>query len=98
MAMDIKRDPAVLRKKKIRQAIFIGLGVVVLIGVTVAVSRLRPAAPSVPRSSVWLGTVKRGPMIRNIHGAGTLVPEEIRWIAATTVGRVEKIVLRPGAP
>jgi len=97
MAMDIKRDPKILKKKKIRQAIFAAFGVVVLIGVTVAVSKLKPAAPSVPRSSVWVGTVKRGPMVRNIHGAGTLVPEVIRWIPATTAGRVEKIVLRPGA-
>lgn len=95
--MDIKRDPAILRKKKIRQGILIGLGVIGVIAISVAVSRLKPAAPSVPESTVWTGIVKRSGMIRNIHGAGTLVPEEIRWIPATTSGRVEKIVLRPGA-
>jgi HlyD family secretion protein len=97
MAMDVKRDPAVLRKKKIRQAIFAGLGIVVIIGISVAVSRLKPAAPSVPANTLWFGVVKRGSMTREVRGAGTLTPLEIRWIPATTAGRVEKIVLRPGA-
>jgi HlyD family secretion protein len=61
------------------------------------VSRLKPAAPGVDRATVWIDTVKRGPMIRQVRGSGTLVPEDIRWIPATTQGRVEKIVLRPGA-
>ena len=71
------------------------LAVIVLI--TVGVSRLKPAAPSVDRATVWIDTVKRGPMLRQVRGSGTLVPEEIRWIPATTQGRVEKILLRPGA-
>ena len=60
-------------------------------------SRLKPAAPSVDRAAVWIDTVKRGPMLRLVRGSGTLVPEEIRWINTTTSGRVERIVLQPGA-
>jgi HlyD family secretion protein len=63
----------------------------------VFVSRLKPAAPSIERSTIWPDTVKRGPMIRQVRGTGTLVPEDIRWIPATTAGRVERIVLRSGA-
>ncbi|GHG78536.1 HlyD family efflux transporter periplasmic adaptor subunit [Comamonas sp. JC664] len=72
-------------------------GVCALLAVTVGLSRLRPAAPSVERASVWLDTVKRGPMVRQVKGAGTLVPEYIRWLTADTAGRVERIHVRPGA-
>ncbi len=96
MAMDVKRDPAILRRKKMRQLALGGIGVVVLIGVTVFVMRLRPAAPLVD-SEPWQDVVKRGDFVREVRGAGTLVPEDIRWIPARTSGRVEKIVLRPGA-
>src|SRR5947207_12153270 len=72
-------------------------GVLGLIVVTFLLSRLKPAVPSIDRSTVWIDTVKRGPMVREVRGLGTLVPEEIRWIAANTEGRVEKIVIRPGA-
>ena len=65
--------------------------------ITLGVSRLKPAAPSVDRATVWIDTVKRGPMMRQVRGSGTLVPEDIRWIPATTQGRVERILLRPGA-
>jgi HlyD family secretion protein len=95
--MDVKRDPAILKKKKRRQAILIGLAAVAVVAISVAVSRLKPAAPTVPNGSIWWGTVKRGPMVREVRGAGTLVPEEIRWIPAMTAGRVERVVLRPGA-
>jgi len=61
------------------------------------VARLKPAAMSVDRASVWVDTVKRGPMLRQVRGLGTLLPEDIRWIAANKDGRVEKIVVRPGA-
>jgi HlyD family secretion protein len=98
MGMDVKRDPKILRRKKIRNTIIIGLLAVAAIAATVAVSRLKPAAPTVARSTVWTGVVKRGDFTREVRGAGTLVPEDIRWITATTTGRVEDIVLRPGAP
>ena len=69
----------------------------VIVVLPVAVSRLEPAAPRVDRDSVYLDTVQRGPMTRHVRGAGTLVPEQIRWIPATTDGTVERIVIRPGA-
>ena len=95
--VDIARSPAIAKKKKIRQAIMATAGLVVIILITVGVSQLKPAAPSVDRASVWVATVERGPMLRLVRGSGTLVPEEIRWINTTTQGRVERIILRPGA-
>lgn len=95
--VDIARSPDVIRKKKQRQALYGVAALVVLILITVGVSRLKPAAPGVDRATVWVDTVKRGQMLRQVRGSGTLVPEDIRWIPATTEGRVERILLRPGA-
>jgi len=95
--VDIARSPSVVRRKKIRRGIYSASALVGIILVTVGVSRLKPAAPGVDRGVVWVDTVKRGQMIRQVRGAGTLVPEDIRWIPATTQGRVERILLRPGA-
>jgi HlyD family secretion protein len=95
--VDIARSPDVIRKKKLRRAIYGGLALLAIVLITVGVSRLKPAAPTVERATVWVDTVKRGSMIRQVRGSGTLVPEDIRWIPATTQGRVERIVLRPGA-
>jgi HlyD family secretion protein len=95
--MDIAR-PSNLRKKRIRQAIYAAVGLLVVVLVSVGLSRLRPAAPTVERAVVWPDSVKRGPMVREVRGLGTLTPEDIRWIPATTQSRVEKIVLRPGTP
>ena len=95
--MDIAR-PSNLKKKRIRQAVYaLTAGALVLL-ITLGLSRLKPAAPGVDRASVWIDTVKRGPMVREVRGIGTLVPEDIRWLPATTQGRVERIVLRPGTP
>jgi HlyD family secretion protein len=93
--MDIAR-PSNLRKKRIRQAIYAVVGLLVVVLVSVGLSRLKPAAPTVERAVIWPDTVKRGPMVRQVRGLGTLTPEDIRWIPATTQGRVEKIILRPG--
>ncbi|MDD3180493.1 MAG: HlyD family efflux transporter periplasmic adaptor subunit [Opitutaceae bacterium] len=94
--MDIPRPDVAKQKRKKR--IISGLIVaVILVGITFAISRLKPAAPSIERNLVWIDTVKRGPMLRQVRGLGTLVPEEIRWIAARTQGRVDRIILRPGA-
>src|SRR5260370_19712585 len=93
--MDIAR-PSNARKKRIRQAIYAGVGLLAVVLVSVGLNRLKPAAPTVERAVVWPDTVKRGPMVRQVRGLGTLVPEDIRWIPATTQARVEKIVLRPG--
>jgi HlyD family secretion protein len=95
--VDIARSPAVAKKKKIRRAIIATAVLIGIGGVTYAVSQLKPAAPSVDRAAVWVDTVKRGEMMRLVRGSGTLVPEDIRWINTTTQGRVERILLRPGA-
>ncbi len=92
--MDIPR-PDVAKKKKIRRIIYTGTGLLAVLVITVALSRLEPAAPSVNRATVYLDTVKRGSMLRQVRGPGTLVPEEIRWISARTDGRIERRVL-PG--
>src|SRR5207248_3109860 len=76
--------------------IIIAASAIGLILATIAISRLKPAVPSVDRSTVWIDTVKRGPMVRQVRGLGTLVPEDIRWIPANTEGRVEKIIVWPG--
>jgi HlyD family secretion protein len=93
--MDKPREGVAARKRKRRILIICGSAVGVLLA-TFALSRLKPAAPSVDRSSVWIDTVKRGPMVRQVRGLGTLVPEEIRWLPANTEGRVEKILIWPG--
>ena len=93
--MDIAR-PSNAKKKRIRNAIYAGVGLLAVVLVSVGLSRLKPAAPTVERAVVWPDTVKRGPMVRSVRGLGTLTPEDIRWIPATTQGRVEKIILRPG--
>ena len=82
--VDIARPESVVRKKKLKRLAFGIVGLVVILSVTVFVSKLKPAAPTVERGTVWPDTVKRGPMVRQVRGTGTLVPEEIRWIPATT--------------
>src|SRR6185295_12052027 len=93
--MDIAR-PSNAKKKRIRQALYVGVGLIAVVLVSVGLSKLKPAAPTVERAVVWPDTVKRGPMVRQVRGLGILTPEDIRWIPATTQGRVEKIILRPG--
>ena len=93
--MDIQR-PSNAKAKKIKRALYVTVAVVVIAGVTLGLSRLKPAAPSVDRGTVWTDTVKRGPMLREVRGLGTLVPLDIHWIAALTTARVDKIVIRPG--
>ena len=91
--MDIARDPKPRTRKRIIQW---SLGAVALIGVTVALGNLEPAAPSVDVATVWMDTVQHGTMIRQVRGPGTLVPEQMRWITALTAGRVEQILVLPG--
>lgn len=95
-SMDIPR-PSQAKAKRRRRIIWGSLGAVALIAITWGLSVLKPAAPPVDRNSVVIDTVKRGPLVRQVHGVGTLVPEEIRWIPARTSGRIDRIVLRPGA-
>jgi HlyD family secretion protein len=90
--MDIKREPQKNRKKWILG----GVGVIGLVGITIALMSLKPAAPSVERSTIYPDTVRRGEMVLEVRGPGTLVPEDIRWITAVTAGRVDKKNLQPG--
>ena len=94
---DIARDPAILKRKRLRQAAVGAIVLVILVAVSVQLARMEPAAPSVERATVLEDTVKRGSIIRQVRGVGTLVPEDTRWLPATTEGRVERILLRPGA-
>lgn len=94
--VDIAR-PSQARKKKIRRILYISLAVIVVGGISLAVSKLKPAAPTVDRAVVWIEAVKRGDIPRQVRGSGTLVPEDTRWVNTQTSGRVERIVLRPGA-
>jgi HlyD family secretion protein len=94
---DIARDPAILKRKRLRQAGYAAVGVLIVIGVSIALARMEPAAPNVERATVLVDTVKRGSIIRQVRGLGTLVPEDTRWLPSRTDGRVERILLRPGA-
>src|SRR6202051_2089985 len=96
--MDISR-PDLKAKKRKRQIVTIAIGVVVLAALTFLVMRLKPAAPSVDRSTVWTDTVKRGPMVRQVRGLGTLVPREdaIRQIPVQTEATVVRILTLPGS-
>ena len=94
--MDIQR-PSNARAKKIRRIIYGTVTLLLVGGVTYGLSKLRPAAPSVDRATIWPDEVKRGPMLREVRGLGTLVPEDIRWVAAQTDAHVDKWVLRPPA-
>jgi HlyD family secretion protein len=94
--MDI-RKPDNSRAKKIKRGAYAAIAALSVAGTGIAVSRMRPAAPSVERATILTDEVKRGGMLRDVHGLGTLVPEDIRWIPAQTDSRVDRIVLKPGA-
>lgn len=94
--MDIPR-PELRTRRQRRLAIFSGVGALAVVATSLVLARLEPAAPSVPRASVWIDTVREGEMLRQVRGPGNLVPREIRWIPAQTSGRVERILVRPGA-
>jgi HlyD family secretion protein len=96
--MDIARPSAAGQRRR-RQIIYIAIGIVLLALVTMGLSRLKPAAPTVERSTVWVDTVKRGSVLRQVRGLGTLVPMEgsIQFLPAVTEGRVDKILELPGA-
>jgi HlyD family secretion protein len=94
--MDVARV-GVVEKKRRNRWIYAGAGAVAIIVVSVVIAGLEPAAPSVDRDTLWIGTVERGEMLRQVRGHGALVPEAIRWIPAPSTGRVEEIAVRPGA-
>jgi HlyD family secretion protein len=94
--VDIAR-PNQAKRKRVKRILWASVAVVAVAAISLGVSRLKPAAPSVDRAVVWIDSVKRGPMLRQVRGSGTLVPEDIRWITMQAQGRVERIILRPGA-
>jgi HlyD family secretion protein len=95
--MDIKRPAKSKLKKKIRTAIMIVVGLAAIGGITYGLTKLKPAAPEVDGSTVVMDTVKRGEMVRDVRGNGTLVPEVTRWVPAPAEGRVETIPVQAGA-
>ena len=94
--MDVPRGKEVARRKLIRRIIIIVVVLAAIPLITWGLSRLKPAAPSVDGATVWRDTVKRGPMVRDVRGLGTLVVEQYRWIPAAFDSRVEKINFLPG--
>src|SRR5215203_3561213 len=94
--MDIKRAPKSKIKKKIRNAVMIVIGIAAIGGITYGLTKLKPAAPTLDRSTAVIETVKRGEMVRDVRGNGTLVPELTRWVPAPADGRVERILLKAG--
>jgi HlyD family secretion protein len=94
--MDIKRPPKSKLKKKIRTAVMIVVGLAAIGGITYGLTKLKPAAPALDPSTAVIDTVKRGEMVRDVRGNGTLVPQVTRWVPAPTEGRVEKILLQAG--
>jgi HlyD family secretion protein len=98
--MDIVRDESVKRKKRRKQVMMSVIAVIAVLGITLGVSRLKPAAPSVEYGTIWPDTVKRGSMLRQVRGLGSLVPipEDVRLIPAETDVRVERILILPGTP
>ncbi len=94
--MDIKRAPKSKLKKKIRTVVLIVIGIAAVGGITYGLSKMKPAAPTLDRSTAIIGTVKRGEMVREVKGNGTLVPQVTRWIPAPADGRVEKILVQAG--
>ena len=94
--VDIARDPAILKRRRRRQFAYGAVTVLVMIGISIKLARMEPAPPSVERATLLIDTVKRGNLVRQVRGTGTLVPEDTRWIPATTDGRVERILIRAG--
>jgi HlyD family secretion protein len=94
--MDIKRSPKSKIKKRVRTGILAGVALLAVGAVTFGLSKLKPAAPTLERSTAVIGTVKRGQMLREVRGNGTLVPQLTRWVPAPTDGRVERILVQPG--
>jgi HlyD family secretion protein len=95
--VDIARPAIIAQQKRMRRTAYAGAALAAVVLISLGLSRLKPAAPSVDRGTVVIDTVKRGGMLRQVRGLGTLVPEDFRWIPAATDGRVERIVVLPGS-
>src|SRR3954469_22492750 len=94
--MDIKRPPKSKLKKNFRTVVFAIIVVAAIGGITYVLAKLKPAAPTIDRSTVVIETVKRGPFVRDVHGIGTLVPQATRFVPAPADGRVESIPVQAG--
>ncbi|MFN2531311.1 MAG: efflux RND transporter periplasmic adaptor subunit [Pyrinomonadaceae bacterium] len=94
--MDIKRPQKAKLKKRIRTVVVIVIGVIAIGGITYGLTKLKPAAPALDRATAVIDTVKRGEMVREVRGNGTLVPQLTRWVPAPADGRVEKILIQAG--
>ena len=96
MAMDVERTGFHERRRH-RRRVYVGLTLLGLVAITVWVSLLEPASPTVERNTIFVSEVRQGEMLRQVRGHGTLVPREMRWVPSRTRGRIEQILLRPGA-
>jgi HlyD family secretion protein len=98
--MDIVRDESVKKKKRQKQTLMIAIAVIAVVGATVGIGKLKPALQSVDAGTIWPDTVKRGSMLRQVRGLGSLVPipDDVRLIPAETDVRVERILVLPGTP
>jgi HlyD family secretion protein len=94
--MDIQRSSKSKLKKRIRTVFLILIGLAAIVGITYGLTKLKPAAPTLDRSTAVIEAVKRGQMLRQVRGNGTLVPQLTRWVPAPADGRVEKIMVQPG--
>jgi HlyD family secretion protein len=94
--MDVLRTPKSHYRRHLRLTIYVAAAVGLVLAITIALARLKPAAPAANRNAVWIDTVKRGPMLRQVRGSGSLIPESVRVIAASTEGRIERVLVQPG--
>ncbi|HYP54293.1 MAG TPA: biotin/lipoyl-binding protein, partial [Pyrinomonadaceae bacterium] len=94
--MDIPRTPKPSYRRHLRLTIYVASAVAVAMAITIALARLKPASPAANRNAVWIDTVKRGPMLRQVRGSGSLIPESVRVIAASSEGRIERVHVQPG--
>ena len=94
--MDLPLSPSLKRRRLRRRWLLAGGLIVLVTSIALGVARLAPALPGVDRASVHVGTVERGPMVRDVRGSGSLVPEQIRVVQAESEGRVERLLVSPG--
>ena len=90
--LDIKREPP----KKTKQYVLWSVGLLGIVAVSVGISRLKPAAPTVERGTLWFGVAQKGEMVRKVSAPGTLVPMDIQIVSALAGGRIEALPVRPG--
>src|SRR5262245_31126646 len=94
--MDIARPDLAPRRRR-RRLLAAAALLAGVCAVSIGASRVHPPLPSLPRTGLWIDTVTKGPMVLAVRGPGTLVPEDLRWIAAESAGRVQVVLLQPGS-